>query len=148
MDSGGKECRRSRLRGVLCDEGPESHGSVQSRFAEQHNPLLCSLGFIHCPIGIFEKDVSRFSVSWVYGNTNTGGCGKNSPIKLERLGNLINHLLCKAKHVGFLPDIPTIDLPCPFFMILPDVWESARFMSFYVALGIFPFSNLFLPSRR
>jgi hypothetical protein len=34
-------------------------GFSLTRFSEQHNTLLCSLGFIHCCIGIFEKNITR-----------------------------------------------------------------------------------------
>ena len=46
------------------------------KFSELHNSILCTLGFIHCRIGIFKKNVSRFSIFGVYDNTDTDGYGK------------------------------------------------------------------------
>jgi len=40
-----------------------------------------------------------------------------------------------------LLDLPDIDLPCPLFMIPPDWWDSARFLSVYLALSFFRFDG-------
>ena len=46
-----------------------------------------------------------------------------------------------------LLDLPDIDLPCPFSMILPDSWDSVRFLKLVLSFDILPFPSLSLPSR-
>jgi hypothetical protein len=44
-----------------------------------------------------------------------------------------------------LLDLPDIDLPCPLFMILPDGWDSVRFLEIVLNFGRFSVFKLFSP---
>ena len=107
-DPSGLFPRSSDLGGRLMQAQSGKSRINQRGFAEQHNSLLCSLGFVHCRIGILEKAVSHFSICRIYGNTDTDFYRKNRTIELAGLSNPTNHLLCKATHVGFLFNFPLL----------------------------------------
>lgn len=75
-DQGGASCGSKPANPL----GFAGFGSDNKGFSEQHNSRICSFGFIHCRISVFEKGISRFSICGIHGNADTCTYRDNFPI--------------------------------------------------------------------